>query len=484
MAGQKAFGSGMRDLTTGPIATTLLAFALPALASNVLQSLNGSINAIWVGQFLGESGLAATANANLIMFMMFALVFGFGMASTIVIGQSVGRSDIAGMRRAIGTGMSLFIMMGVMTAILGWVFAPALLHVLGTPADVYPQALIYLRVMFLGLPSGLVTVFLSMALRGTGDSLTPLLLGLPGMVIDVVLNPVLITGMGPAPHLGIMGAGVATLIANFVSFVLLIVYIYAKDLPVRLRGSELRYLIPRIEILAIILRKGIPMGLQMIVMSGSALALLWFVNREGTDTVAAYGAVNQLWTYIQMPAIAIGMAVSAMAAQNIGAGRWDRIDRIAQAGIVTNLCLTGGMVALTALLDHNILLLFLPHGGGALTVAAHVNFLASWSYMLMGVTMILSSITRANGATLMPLVIMIVAYVPGRLGAIVVLKPLIGTDALWWSFPVGSVLSLLLTAAYYLHGSWRKIALLATVEEAEEFVQSESDPAGRLLPNA
>lgn len=119
MASQKTFGSGMRDLTTGPIATTLLVFALPALASNVLQSVNGSINAIWVGQFLGETGLAATANANLIMFMMFSLVFGFGMATTIVIGQNVGRSDIAGVRRAIGTGMTLFIVMGAMTAILG-----------------------------------------------------------------------------------------------------------------------------------------------------------------------------------------------------------------------------------------------------------------------------------------------------------------------------------------------------------------------------
>lgn len=474
---------GGRDLTQGPVAVSLLLFALPALASNVLQSVNGSINAIWVGQLLGEIGLAATANANLIMFMMFTLVFGFGMAATIIIGQCVGRGDMAGVRRAIGTGLTMFTVMGLASAALGWVFAPELLHLLGTPAEVFPQALIYLRVMFLGLPSALLTVFLSMALRGTGDSLTPMLLGLPGMAVDIALNPLLIAGAGPIPALGIMGAGVATLFANAVSFGLLIWFIYARDLPVRLRGREFAYLLPRRDIMVTILQKGFPMALQMMVMSGSAIGMMWLVNREGLDTIAAYGAVNQLWTYIQMPAVAVGMAVSAMAAQNIGAGHWHRIDGIARAGIAINLALTGAVVLVTVLLDIPILQLFLPRNGQSIEIAAHVNLVASWSFMVMGVTMILSSITRANGATFVPLVIMVLAYIPGRLGVVFVLAPFLAIEALWWSFPISAAVSLLLTIAYYFWGGWRKISLLATMEEAEEFVQSESDPAGRLLPN-
>ncbi|HEX7822597.1 MAG TPA: MATE family efflux transporter [Sphingobium sp.] len=475
--------SKSHDLTTGPIARTLLLFALPALGSNVLQSINGSINAVWVGRFLGATGLAATANANLVMFMMFSLVFGFGMATTIVIGQSIGRGDTAGMRQAVGTGMALFILLGALTALFGWLLAPRLLHLLGTPADVFPQALIYIRVMFLGLPSGLLTVLLSMALRGTGDSLTPLLLMLPGMMIDVLLNPVFILGLGPAPKLGIMGAGIATLIANLTSFILMISVIYGRDLPVRLRGAEFRYLLPRREILLLILRKGIPMGMQMIVMSGSALAMLGLVNHEGTDTVAAYGAANQLWTYIQMPAIAIGMAVSTMAAQNIGAGRWDRVERIASAGVVTNLCLTGSLVLLTLLLDRIMLHLFLPGDAAAVAIARHVSLIASWSFILMGMTMVLSSVTRANGATLIPLIIMVIAYIPGRLGAAYILRPSMGADAIWWSFPIGAALSLVLTYAYFRHGGWRKDAMLASVEEAEELCQSEAEPAGRILPS-
>lgn len=472
------------SLTSGPIAMTLLIFALPALGSNVLQSMNASINAVWIGQFLGERGLAATANANLVMFMMFALVFGFGMASTIVIGQSMGRGDIAGMRRAVGSGMALFVLLGIVTAIFGWLLSPALLRVLGTPADVYPDALIYLRVMFLGLPSGLVTVFFSMALRGIGDSMSPLLLMIPGMIVDIALNPVFIDGLGFAPRLGIMGSALATLIANFVSFTLMLTVIYVRDLPVRLRGAEFRYLLPRTELILVVLRKGIPMGLQMIVMAGSALVMMGLVNSEGTLTVGAYGAANQIWTYIQMPAVAIGMACSAMAAQNIGAGRWDRVDEISLVGLAINFCLTGSLVVLTALFDHAAFGLLLPHNEAAIAVARHIDLVATWSFILMGATMIFSSITRANGATMIPLLIMIVAYVPGRLGAVYLLRSHLGAEAIWWSFPIGTALSLAMNAVYYYWGNWRGISLLATIEEAEEFVQSEADPTGRMLPNA
>ena len=118
---------GQRDLTSGPIAATLLAFALPTLGSSVLQSLNGSVNAIWVGQFLGENALAATTNGNLVMFLLLAFVFGFGMAATILIGQAFGRRDIVAARRAMGTAVGTFGALVVVMSIVGWFLAPQLL---------------------------------------------------------------------------------------------------------------------------------------------------------------------------------------------------------------------------------------------------------------------------------------------------------------------------------------------------------------------
>jgi len=477
------FGGGAVDLTTGPIARSLLVFSLPALGSNVLQSINGSVNAIWIGQFLGERGLAATANANMITFMMISMVFGFGMASTIVIGQAMGRKDVNAMREAFGTGVAIFLMLGVFVAVTGWIFSPALLQMLGTPADAYPMALIYLRWMFLGMPFMLLSTYLALALRSVGDSMTPLILMLPGLVVDIVLNPILILGLGPAPRMGIAGSGVATFIASGVSVAALLWAIYKRDLPIRLRGDEMRYLKPKPELTSVILRKGAPMGLQMIVMSFSAIVMIGMINAIGTAATAAYGAINQIWTYIQMPAIAIGMAVSAMAAQNIGAKRWDRLSEITRAGIIINLCLTGSLVLLTVMFDRAALALFLPGADNAIDIGVRIGLLASWSFILMGVSSVLSAVMRANGVAIAPLIILIIAYIPGRLGAIYTLRPLIGDDAIWWSFPVGSVIALALNTAYYMYGPWRQSRMIATVEEAEEFVQATADPAGRMMPN-
>ena len=124
-----------RDLTSGSIGPTLLLFALPTLASSVLQSLNGSINAVWVGRFLGEDALAATTNGNIVMFLLVAFVFGFGMASTILIGQAFGRRDVDGARRVVGTAAGTFFPLAIVIAGVGWLLAPRLLDLLGTPPE-------------------------------------------------------------------------------------------------------------------------------------------------------------------------------------------------------------------------------------------------------------------------------------------------------------------------------------------------------------
>src|SRR3954463_3974174 len=150
------------DLTQGAIGKTLLAFALPTLASSILQSLNGTVNAIWVGRFLGEGALAATSNSNMVMFLLTAFVFGFGMASTILIGQYWGRKDVDGARRVFGTAGGSFALITIGIAVAGWYLSPAILTLLGTPGEAAPLAIAYLRVIFLATPALLLLTLLMM----------------------------------------------------------------------------------------------------------------------------------------------------------------------------------------------------------------------------------------------------------------------------------------------------------------------------------
>lgn len=474
------------DLTTGNIAPTLLKFALPTLASSILQSLNGTVNAIWVGRFLGEGALAATSNANMVMFLMTAFVFGFGMASTILIGQAWGRKDVDDARRVFGTATGGFALVAVAVAIVGYYLSPAILHLLGTPGNAAPLALAYLRVIFLALPALLLLTLLMMAVRGSGDSLTPLWFMIVAVVLDSGLNPLFIRGIGPIPPLGIAGSALSTLVGNYVSLFAFLIFIYVKDLPLRLRGREIRYLIPSPAILKTLLIKGLPMGIQMIVISMSSLALVGMVNREGVDTTAAFGVAMQLWTYIQMPAMALGAAVSAMASQNIGAGKWDRVSQITRVGIVQSLLITGALIVLLTLADRSVLSLFMGTNSPALPIARHIHGVATWNFLLFGVMMVLFATVRANGAVWAPLIILSVGLVPVRFGYIYATYSWLKADAIWTSFPVTSLINLALSTAYFLHGGWKKarMSIGATPNETQvtEQALATREPDGALNP--
>jgi putative MATE family efflux protein len=463
--------SRTRDLTSGPIARTLLVFALPVLGANVLQSLNGSINAIWVGRFLGESALTATSNANLVLFLILGTVFGIGMAATILVAQSVGAHDLPEARRIVGTSATFFLAISVLFAVCGWVWVDAILTLLGTPADALPLARSYLRIIFLAVPVMNLLAFVMTVLRGAGDSRTPFVFMALAVFLDVVLNPLLIDGIGPFPKMGIAGSATSTLIGQTVSAVSILALLYARRHPLRLAGEDLALLRPDAALLRLVVVKGVPMGLQMIVISAAALTVMGLVNTYGSRVAAAYGIAAQLWTYVQMPALAVGAAVSSMAAQNVGAGRWDRIGRITAAGVGFNLVLTGVLVVALYLFDRAVLGLFLTGDSAAIDIAIHINNAASWSFILFGITIVLFATVRATGAVMPPLIILVISVLLVRTTFAYALRSVLGQDALWWSFPAGSITSLLLAAAYYRFGNWRNLHMI------------ESRPAAGLAPD-
>ena len=474
------------DLTQGSIGPTLLKFALPTLASSIVQSLNGTVNAIWVGRFLGENALAATSNANMVMFLLISFVFGFGMAATILVGQAFGRKDVEQARRVVGTTAGAFLLITIVIAMAGYSLSPAILRLLGTPGPATPLALAYLRVIFLAMPALLLLTMLMMTLRGAGDSMTPLWFMLVAVVLDSGLNPVFIRGLGPAPRLGIAGSATATLIANYTALIALLAYIYLRDLSLRLKGRELGFLLPNPAIVKTIVVKGFPMGIQMIVISVSALALIGLVNAHGVDTAAAFGVALQLWTYVQMPAMALGAAVSAMVAQNIGAGLWDRVGAVTRSGIIYSVLITAALVVLLTLADRSVMALFMGAGSPAIPIARHIHVIATWNFILFGVTMVLFATVRANGAVWAPLIILTIGLLPVRFGFIFGTDQWLGADAIWWSFPASSFANVALSLGYYLQGGWKKarmtVAEPCPEEETTEEALATREAGGALNP--
>ncbi len=444
------------NLTEGPIFKTLLLFSIPTLIANFLQTLNGSINAVWVGRLLGESALAATANANVVMFLMFAAVYGFGMATTVRIGHHFGARDLPAARRTFGAGLGFCALISLFTGLCGWFLSPQLLAVLATPQASIAEADAYLRVIFITTPFAAISMMLSLGLRGAGDSRTPLRAMILTVVLDILFNPVLILGLGPIPALGIAGSALSTAAANIAGVLMMVYRLYQADLPLRLRGAELGYLAPNMAELRYIVGKGLPMGAQMLLISTASMVLIGLVNREGLDTTAAYGASLQLWNYLQMPAFAISSAVSAMVAQAIGAGKHERVEQTNRAGIACNLAITLTLAALIVLFDRPLLALFLGSDSAAMPIAMHIQLICTWSFALSGVMMIFGSTMRAYGAVILPLIIMGISFYPVRLGFYFIAYRFIGSEALWWTYPFSSAVAMTLMWLGYSRGSWRK----------------------------
>jgi putative MATE family efflux protein len=449
-----------RSLTEGSISRGLMAFAWPILLSNMLQSLNGSVNAIWVGRFLGEAALTATANANAVMFLLLGGVFGLSMASTVLVGQFIGAGKAADAKRVVGTSTTFFFVLSTLISISGWILCEPLLRSMNTPAGALPFAVANMRVIIVAMPFMYMYAFVMAVLRGAGDAKTPLYFMLASVALDIVLNPVFIFGLGPLPRLGITGAALATLIAQGVTFVGLVAYLYRRRHPLVLHSGEQRLLRIDWTIASALVRKGIPMGLQIFVISFSAILMVTLVNRLGVDTAAAYGAAIQLWNYVQMPAFAVGMAVSAMAAQNVGAGQWDRVHRTARVGVIYSLLVTATFLALIEVFSRPALGLFLPSGTAALEIATHLNRIAAWSFLFFCVSMTLFGVVRSTGAVLPPLLILsftmlVIRYPLARV--LMDARP----DALWWSFPVSSAIAAVLAVGYYRWGGWRNARMLS-----------------------
>ncbi|WP_159915008.1 MATE family efflux transporter [Pantoea sp. 18069] len=454
-----------RDLTQGPIGKTLLVFSLPILAGNVLQSLNGSINAIWVGHYLGEAAITATANANNLLFALIGLMFGIGMAATILVAQAMGARNLPQAKRVIGTSATLFGAASVAISVLGWQFSAHILGLLGTPPEALPLAVAYLRVIFLAIPLLYLFTFVSAVMRGAGDTRTPFCFLLLVVLLDTALNPLFIFGWGPVPRMGIAGSSTATLVAHTIGFAALLAWLRWRAHPLWIGAAELRLFVPDGRILRALIWKGLPMGAQMVLISMSMLMLMGMVNSHGVQLSSAYGASLQLWTYVQMPAMAIGAACSSMAAQNVGAGLWKRVDATARAGVLCNVLMTGTLIAAAVAADRQVLALFLPDGSAALETARHLNHIAIGSFLFFGVTFVISGVVRSTGAVVAPLVILAIALWGVRVPVAQWLQPVWGVDAIWWSFPISAACAMLLSLGYYRWGGWRQARMLSPTEE-------------------
>ncbi|VTU28820.1 Staphylococcal virulence regulator protein A [Variovorax sp. PBL-E5] len=440
-----------------PLWQTFLLFLAPMLLSNILQSLSGTLNNVYLGQMIGVGAMAAVSSFFPMMFFFIAFTIGLGAGASVLIGQAWGARELDKARAVAGTTLTVGVLFGLCVAVFGGAFTQPMLAALGTPADILPDATRYARIILIAMPGLFVFLLSTAMLRGVGDTVAPLYTLLISTGLGVVITPALIRGWFGLPQLGVASGASATVVAFVVATTWLAFHLRRKKSPLAPDADFVRHLRVRPKLLLAVLKVGVPTGVQMIVVSLAELVLLSFVNSYGSNATAAYGAVNQVVAYVQFPAISIAITASILGAQAIGAGQVQRLGAITRTALLMNLVLTGALVLLGYLFSRSLMGFFIT-SDPVIEVAQTLLHIMLWSTVIFGMGSALSGIMRASGSVLVPTSISIFCIALIEVPVAWWFSHRIGLNGIWIAYPAAFISMLTLQACYYRF-VWRKKAI-------------------------
>ncbi|HQZ11649.1 MAG TPA: MATE family efflux transporter [Devosia sp.] len=444
-----------------PLWQRFLVFLVPLMISNILQSMSGTINNIFIGQMIGVDALAAVSTFFPIMILMISFVVGLASGAAILIGQAYGAKNFEKIREVTGTTLTVTFLAALVIAGGGWLLAPQLISLLGAADNIAATASDYARVVFLGMPFFFVFMVLTSMLRGVSDTTTPLwTLGF-SILAGLVVTPALIEGWFGLPKIGALAAAVAFITGTVLALIFLYFYLDWRKSPLAPSTIIPRYLKIDLKLLGMVLKLGIPQGVAMMVSSLAAIVVVGIVNRFGSDATAAFGAVNQVMSYVQFPAMSLTIASSIFAAQAIGAKRMDEVEHVTRTGLIMNVFITGGLILIAYLFSENLVRLFIT-SESVVVMTQTLLHIVLWSVIAFGFGSVFSAVMRASGDVWIPMGISLAAILVIEVPAALILSRLMGLEGIWFAYCLSFVAMLIMQATYYFV-FWRKKEINALV---------------------
>lgn len=324
--------NGKNNLTEGSVYQKIIFFALPILVGQIFQQLYNTFDSLIVGRFLGDQALAAVSSSGSLIFMMVGFFQGVAMGAGVIIAKEFGAKNEKSMRLAMHTDVAFGLAAGVILTVLGVVFSPIILRWMNTPGDVLPQSVSYFRVYFCGsIFSILYNIFVGI-LQAVGDSRHPLYYLILSSMINVVLDLILVGGLG----LGVWAAALATVAAQAISAALCLIQLLRAEESCRLVLREIGF---HMESLKSIVRFGLPSGVQNSVIALANIVVQSNINSFGQYAMAGCGAYFKVEGFAFLPITCFAQGLSTFVGQNLGAKRYDRVKKGVRFGILCSVSL-------------------------------------------------------------------------------------------------------------------------------------------------
>lgn len=439
--------SGATLLTEGSIWKKLIGFALPLFLGNLFQQLYNTCDSLIVGNFIGSEALAAVSSSGSLIFLLVGLFNGIAMGAGVVIARYFGARDQENMGRAVHATVFFGIVAGLILTVVGIALTPLLLRWMGTPEEVLPNSILYFRVYFAGILAVILYNIAVGILQAVGDSRHPLYYLMISSGVNVVLDLFFVAVLG----MGVGSAALATTIAQFLSMALAFRRLCQTKADYQVVWRRVRYDGP---MLGQILKIGLPSGLQNSIISFANVIVQASINRFGSDAMAGCGVYFKIEGFGFLPITCFAMALSTFVSQNLGAERYDRVQKGARFGVLCSMIIAEFVGIAVRILSPWLMAAF-NRAPEVIAFGVEQARVETLFWFLLALSHCMAGILRGAGKSKVPMLVMMICWCIIRITYITVtLHFLLDIRVVFWAYPITWALSSMAFFVYYHRADW------------------------------
>ena len=425
------------DMCNGSIMDKLISFALPLMLSGVLQLMFNAVDIIVVGRFSGSQALAAVGSTTALIAVFTNLFIGISLGANVLGARFYAAGRDKEMSETVHTAITLALISGIAMAFIGVLFARGALELMGTPDDVIRLSTLYMRIYFCGMPFFMLYNYGAAILRAVGDTKRPLIFLLISGSTNAVLNLVLVIKF----DLGVAGVGIATVISQMISCVLVLRCLHKSDSSYQLRFSKLKI---KKAYMMQIFQVGIPAGIQSTVINLSNVLLQSSVNSFGSTAMAGYTAANNLFGFLYVSVNSVTQACMSFTSQNYGVGKLKRMDRVLRDCIILSVSVSLALGVGVYVFGPEILQIYTTDPA-VIQCAMEILLYTTVTYFLCGLMDLFPGALRGMGHSAVPMILSVIGTVGTRIVWIYAIFPQHRSLAiLFISYPASWILTIVM----------------------------------------
>ncbi len=439
--------------TEGKIFSSLANLAWPIILANILQTAYQLIDTFWLGR-LGANAVAAVSISFPILFLILSLGAGLTLAGTVIVSQYKGAENQDQVNYSSSQTVFVIFFISVLLAIVGYFSSTPLMKLIGAGPEILSDSVSYFQVSSFGFIFLFMFYVFQSLMRGIGNVLLPMYIVLVTVLLNLILDPLFIFGLGPIPGFGVAGAAVASVITQGLSALTGLVILFRGNKGIKINFSRMKFDFPWTRKM---FKIGIPSSMEMSTRAAGMTVMVMLVTSFGSEVVAAYGIGSRILSLIVVPALGFAMATTTLVGQNIGAGKIKRAERI---GNLSTKIAFFGLTAVGLLLfafAEPITAFFVPNDPSVIRDGSLFIKIMAPSFGVLGVQQVLNGVFNGAGFTKASLLISVFALWIIRFPTAFVLSNNtdLSFEGIWWAFPISNLIAAIVAFAYYKMGYWK-----------------------------